>query len=275
MLKRLPDSLDRLGLTEAEQEAMRRILVQPSKKPVKVEDVRASFTIRGVVRSPTDREMNWHGGWVWRHVDLVLAADAAEAFFLRLPRGRELGFDQAVIEVDDIDNVRQVQDRITAMGLNAESAVDHIEREQFLPRIGLTALSVVALIALLVSAIGITNTMLMSVLERMREIGILKAVGARDGQILALFLMEGALIGVVGGLLGLAAAWGVSFPADSFLHAELAQMRSIKLDRSLFSFPWWLLLGAPIFAVGVTMLAALYPARRAVRIDPVQALRHE
>jgi putative ABC transport system permease protein len=117
--------------------------------------------------------------------------------------------------------------------------------------------------------------MLMSVLERVREIGICKAVGARDGHIQAIFLMEGALIGLVGGLLGLAAGWGISFPSDSWLRAQTAQKLKVELEGSLFAFPWWLVLGTPLFAMLVTTLAALYPARRAVRIDPVQALRHE
>jgi putative ABC transport system permease protein len=138
-----------------------------------------------------------------------------------------------------------------------------------------TAMSVVALIALLVAAIGITNTMLMSVLERFREIGVMKALGARDSQVQALFLMEGALIGAVGGLIGLAAAWGSSFPADAWLRVQVNQRLNVKLDGSLFAFPWWLLVGGPVFAVLVTTLAAYYPARRAIRIDPVQALRHE
>jgi putative ABC transport system permease protein len=279
LLKRLPDSLDRLGLTPSEQKAVHRLIKLASanakKATTQPDFVRASFTIRGVLRKPTPEETRRRNGWMLQYSDVLLAPDAAQAFYLRLPRTSEDGFRQVVIQVDDPANVKSVQQQIRDMGLHADSAIDYIEREEFMYLMSVTAMSVVALIALLVAAIGITNTMLMSVLERFREIGVMKALGARDSQVQALFLMEGALIGAVGGLMGLAAAWGSSFPADAWLRVQVAQRLNVKLDGSLFAFPWWLLVGGPVFAVLVTTLAAYYPARRAIRIDPVQALRHE
>jgi putative ABC transport system permease protein len=113
------------------------------------------------------------------------------------------------------------------------------------------------------------------VLERTREIGVLKAVGARDGTILLLFLVEGALIGLVGGLLGLLLSWLLSFPGDAWVRSMVNRQLTVKLEESLFAFPWWLVVGAPVFAALTTTLAALLPARRASRINPVEALRHE
>jgi putative ABC transport system permease protein len=275
VLRRLPESLDRLGLTSREQATLRRLLKAQNKKEPPPQLFHEQYTIRGILRAEDDNVPFRRGDWVWRQADLMLAPSAAATFVLRLPQVREQGFDQAVLEVDDTENVKSVQQEIRDMGLHADSAVEFIEREEFVYLIGLSAMSVVALIALVVAAIGITNTMLMSVLERVREIGIFKAVGARDGQVLALFLMEGALIGLVGGLLGLAAAWGISYPADAWARGQVAQRLHIELDGSLFAFPWWLLAGGPLFAVLVTTLAAFYPARRAVHIDPVGALRHE
>jgi putative ABC transport system permease protein len=276
VLKRLPDSLDRLGLTPAEQKTMRRLIkLASANKPAAVPDVvRASFTIRGVLRKPSPEETRRRNGWLLQYSDVLLAPDAAQAFSLRLPRAED-GFRQVVIQVDDPANVKGVQQQIRDMGLHADSAIEFIEREEFMYLMSVTAMSVVALIALLVAAIGITNTMLMSVLERFREIGVMKALGARDSHVQALFLMEGALIGAVGGLVGLAAAWSISFPANAWLRTQVAQRMNVKLDGSLFAFPWWLLVGGPVFAVLVTTLAAYYPARRAIRIEPVQALRHE
>jgi putative ABC transport system permease protein len=276
VLRRLPDSLDRLGLSPAEQQAMRRMLKAINRPTTKEEVIRGVYTIRGVVRSPADDEPRRHNDWLVRSTDLFLAPRPAEAFVLRTPSVKESGLGQAVVEVDEVDHVKPVQDRIKDMGFQTRSAVDVIEREQFIYTIVFTGMSAVAFIALLVAAIGITNTMLMSVLERTREIGIMKAVGAREGHILVLFLMEGALIGLVGGLLGLVAAWLMSFPTDAWCRSLRAErLPHIKLDSSVFSFPWWLLGGAPLFAVGVTVLAAWYPAHRALRIDPVQALRYE
>ena len=124
-----------------------------------------------------------------------------------------------------------------------------------------------------VSALGIANTMLMSVLERTHEIGVLKAVGARDGDILGLFLVEGGLIGVLGAGLGLAAAWLGSFPGDRIAKHFVAAKTPMRLEGSVFAFEWWLVVGVPLGVVALAMLAAAYPARRAARLDPLEALR--
>jgi putative ABC transport system permease protein len=126
-----------------------------------------------------------------------------------------------------------------------------------------------------VAALGITNTMLMSVLERIHEIGVMKAVGARDAHVQQVFLVEGALVGLAGGLLGLLLSWAASFPGNAWVRATVERRLSVQLEGSLFVFPPWLLLGVPLFACLVTTLAAFYPARRAARVHPVQALRHE
>jgi putative ABC transport system permease protein len=133
----------------------------------------------------------------------------------------------------------------------------------------------VAAVALLVAALGIANTMLMSVLERTREIGIMKAVGAGNGHLLCVFLLEGALIGLCGGALGLLFAWGASFPGDAWVRSMVTRDLKIDLQESLFAFPPWLLLTVLLFAVAVTTAAAVYPARRAALVHPVAALRHE
>ncbi len=275
VLRRLPDSLDRLGLTPAEEQAVRRMLKSVN-RPQKEQVLRAAYTIRGVVRAAGDDEPRRYNDWLMRNADLYLAPRPAEAFALRTPAVKESGLGEVIVEVDDIAHVKQVQRRIEEKGFTTRSAVDVIEREEFIYLLVFTSMTVVALIALLVAAIGITNTLLMSVLERTREIGIMKAVGARDGHVLLMFLMEGAVVGLVGGLLGLLAGWLVSLPADAWFRSLVAaRMPHIKLDSSLFAFPWWLVGGAPLFAVLVTLLAAWYPAHRAVRIDPVEALRYE
>jgi putative ABC transport system permease protein len=115
------------------------------------------------------------------------------------------------------------------------------------------------------------------VVERTREIGILKALGARDRHVMWLFLLEGTLIGLGGGLLGLGFARVVAVPADGLVKRLIQeQSRGEKLlTETVFEFPLWLSLLTVGFAVGVTTLAAFYPARRAARVQPVEALRHE
>ena len=105
---------------------------------------------------------------------------------------------------------------------------------------------------------------------------ILRSVGATRPQILGVFLAEGAFIGLVGSLLGLALARGLAIPADNWVRGILQkQMEEDKLlTPSVFIFPWWLWAGSVAFAVVVTTVAAYYPARRAARIHPIEALRY-
>jgi len=137
-------------------------------------------------------------------------------------------------------------------------------------------LNLFALISLFVAAIGITNTLVTSVLERTREIGILKALGARDSQILLMFLAEGTVLGFLGGALGLMLAWLLAIPSDGFVRGLIQKQSAEKiLSTSVFEFPLWLCLGMVGFALLITTGAALYPARRASRVQPVEALRNK
>jgi putative ABC transport system permease protein len=132
---------------------------------------------------------------------------------------------------------------------------------------------VIGFIAMVVASLGIVNTMVMSILERTREIGILKSLGAEDGQIRQLFLVETALIGLIGSLLGLLLGWVISRIASVVVKRIMTAQEVPPLD--LFHLPFLLVLGAIAFGIGVSLAAGLYPAARAARVDPVQALRRE
>jgi putative ABC transport system permease protein len=276
MLRRLPDAVALLDLPSAEKKALKRLLRRrPSSAKTAPTVVSETLTVRGVLRAPTPQETTGWGNWMYGHADLFLPERTAERLFARLPGSRTSGYDTVVVMVDQAEHVKGVHEQIRAMGFYVDSAMERIERDKFAPLLTTSAMTVVALIALLVAGLGIINTMLMSVLERTREIGILKAVGARDRDIQAAFLLEGALIGLAGGALGLLAGWAFSFPANAWLRGQVQQRMSVRLDEPLLIFPWWLLLGTLLFAVVVTTLAALSPARQAVRVDPVTSLRYE
>jgi putative ABC transport system permease protein len=115
--------------------------------------------------------------------------------------------------------------------------------------------------------------MIMSILERTREIGIMKAVGGSENQIKLIFFVEAAFIGLIGALFGLALGWAVSRIANIIINTKLSPLDTPQVD--LFYFPLWLIFGAITFSILVSLAAGLYPAIRAARIDPVRALRHD
>jgi putative ABC transport system permease protein len=134
-------------------------------------------------------------------------------------------------------------------------------------------LAAVGMIAIFVAALGIVNTMVMSILERYAEIGIMKAVGAARRDIRQIFLLEASLIGFAGGTAGLALGWAVSRIINRVVNYFLARQGMPFIEY--FRFPLWLCLGGIAFAVAVSLVAGVYPALRAARVDPVVALRHE
>ncbi len=132
-------------------------------------------------------------------------------------------------------------------------------------------------IALVVASLQIVNTMLMSILERTREIGVMKAIGARNRDIRRLFVAESLIIGAAGAGGGVALAWTAGKAIEAGMRMWLAQTADAEVvnKMSLFALPGWLVAGAFAFGMGVSLMAALYPAHRAARIDPVLALRRD
>jgi putative ABC transport system permease protein len=124
-----------------------------------------------------------------------------------------------------------------------------------------------AVMAVVVGGLAVINTMVMSVHERTREIGVKKAVGAEDFDILAEYVTEAALIGFVGGLIGLILGWGMA----NFLNETVAK----EIGGEIFTVTPRLAMGALVFSVVLGMVAGLYPAWRAAKLDPVMALRTE
>jgi putative ABC transport system permease protein len=232
------------------------------------------FKIVGITRMPTSDEKESRWDALNQDADLLLPMGTATEMYFEVPRQAEQGISATVI-VDKDSNVESVLERIKEIQLNAFAFREGLKRERLLYSLIFRSMTCIAAVALFVAALGIANTMLMSVLERTREIGVMKAVGAGNGQLQLIFLIEGALIGLVGGGAGLLLAWGASFPGDLWVRSMVSRDIKVELKSSLFVFPTGLLLTVVIFAVVVTTLAAVYPARRAAKIDAVAALRHE
>ncbi len=268
----LPGALDHLGLSDGEKAALRQALNKPRRIPKSYQE---EFTVVGIMRLPTPEELEASWDSNGRNANVLLPRQTAEDLIFQRPERAALGVEEATILVDKEANVRDVLQRVTDMKLQAHAPIEFIERERFIYLLIFTTMACVAAVALLVAALGIANTMLMSVLERTREIGIFKAVGAGDGTVQLVFLIEGAFIGLIGGGLGVLVGWAASFPADTWVRSMISRDLKIELKESLFVFPWWLTVSVVGFAVLVTTLAAVFPARRAARVNPVTALRNE
>jgi putative ABC transport system permease protein len=276
----LPKAIEGLDLPAADKAALLAALGRKRKKDPAEKDhptVAGEFRIVGVFRPANKGEGDAYdllGDGL--EGEVVLPQKRAEEFFARLPVRGERGFNRVTLTVDSDEHLKPVCDQLKAEGFHyfAVGLFLQTARKNAL-LIGFT-MDFVALIALAVACLGIMNTLFTAVLERVKEIGVMKAVGAKDRHILAMFLVEGGLIGLVGGWLGVLVGWVVSFPGDSYaLRLIREQEPNMPQPETVFRYPLWLVLGAPLFAVLVTTLAGLLPARRAARVEPVVALRAE
>jgi putative ABC transport system permease protein len=177
------------------------------------------------------------------------------------------------VRVQGAQHTQDVEERIKKMGFSAFSLNDALEGAKRGFLILDIVLSLIGSIALAVSSLGIVNTMVMSILERTREIGIMKAVGGSDGDIRRIFLIEASAIGVFGGAAGVVLGWAVgrviNFGANMYVQSQGGT------PGNLFSLPPWLIGGAIGFSIVVSLIAGSYPASRAAKLDPIQALRHD
>jgi len=191
-----------------------------------------------------------------------------------LSAGQTEGYDSAVVRVTDPVELTNVRTKINELGFGSFSIVDELDQIRTVFLIIDSVLGLLGGISLLVASFGIANTMIMSILERTREIGIMKAIGAEDREIKLIFFVEAAVIGVVGGVVGVLVAWGIDGLANRLAYRFVLKPQGAAFI-DFFDLPPYLWLGAILFALIVSILAALYPAARAARIDPVRALRHD
>ena len=191
-----------------------------------------------------------------------------------LSEGQNEGYEAAVIRVTDPARLTEVRKKVTELGFGSFSIVDEIDQIRTVFLIIDSVLGLLGGISLLVASFGIANTMIMSILERTRESGIMKAIGAEDREIKLIFFVEAAVIGVLGGIVGVLIAWAIDGVANRLAYRFILKPQGASFI-DFFSLPIYLSVGAILFALVVSILAALYPASRAARIDPVRALRHD
>lgn len=176
-------------------------------------------------------------------------------------------YSEVLVKVDDIDNVQTVQQQIKDMGFRASSLTDSLEAMKETTKMLRLVLGAIGAISMVVAAISITNTMVMAIYERTKEIGIMKVIGASLKDIKLLFLTEAAFIGFSGGILGIIISYGVSFIVNRIAMGQESTMQS--------SIPLWLALGAVVFSTAVGVLSGYLPAKRAMKLSALTAIKTE
>jgi ABC-type antimicrobial peptide transport system permease subunit len=177
------------------------------------------------------------------------------------------------VRVKDPAQISATEDAIKKMGFNTFSILDATRSlQQFFAILDLF-LGIFGSLALAVASIGIVNTLVMAILERRREIGIMKAIGASDIDVKKLFFAEAGAMGILGGVVGVALGWAIGHVIN--LGTNVYLKRQSLPPEHFWSVPWWLVGAAILFSFVVSLVAGLYPAGRAARLDPVQALRYE
>jgi putative ABC transport system permease protein len=182
----------------------------------------------------------------------------------------EKGFNSLVLSADKIDNVEKVKDAVLAEGYQAVSNQDMIKDiTKAFNNISLV-LSILGIIVLFVAGLGIVNTMVMSIYERTRSIGVMKSVGANNSSIRSIFLVQSGTIGFIGGITGIIISVGIFKIIELGL---IAYLKASKIDITFnFSIPLWLIGSTLAFSIAIAVLAGLYPAMRASKMDPIEAL---
>jgi putative ABC transport system permease protein len=182
-------------------------------------------------------------------------------------------YSMLTVRVQNSSKAELVQDAIKKMKFGTYSFLDATKNIRRFFAILDGFLGIFGSLALAVASLAIVNTLVMAVLERRREIGIMKALGASDADVKKIFFAEAAAMGAAGGVLGVLLGWGIGRVINAGTNLWLSRN---KLPAENFWFvPWWLVLTAIVFAIAVSILSGLYPASRASKLDPVQALRYE
>lgn len=190
-------------------------------------------------------------------------------------RRTEETYDQIRVKVEHIGDVEEVQDKIRAMGFNAHSIIDMVREMQNASRIVQAVLGGIGAIAFFVAALGIANTMIMSIYERTREIGVMKVLGCKLVDIRNLFLFESAMIGLFGGITGLLLSAGLSLLLNTFLGPMMAGGMPGADPITISVIPLWLAVSAVVFSTMVGLMSGYFPARRAMKISALEAIKTE
>lgn len=185
----------------------------------------------------------------------------------------EIFYSSLIVQVDNMENVQAISDYLKDSGYDAYSSSEWIQSEIQTMNMIQAVLGAIGAVAMLVAAISITNTMMMSIYERTKEIGVMKVLGCDIHNIQTLFLLEAGFIGFIGGIIGVLFSYGIGFAINTFLSSSISN--AMGVTGAICRIPLWLSPSAIVFAVVIGMIAGFIPSLRAMKLSPLAAIRNE
>jgi putative ABC transport system permease protein len=258
--------LDSMGIKDYKSVIGKNIIITENKtenENIKLEPIKIDAKVVGVLNRKFENDNS-----IYASIDVV--SKVKSYYYLQNDYINNHGYDSVTIYAKDIDDVKSITDKIKKMGYSYMSYQDMVAKIKSSFKILEVILSVLGIIVLLVASVGIVNTMVMIIYERTKSIGIMKAVGANRSDIHSIFIIQSALIGLIGGIMGI---------AFSALNLKIVQfglkmyLESKKINETMsFDMPISLAFATLAFSIGISIIAGIYPSRRASKMDPIKAL---
>ena len=206
----------------------------------------------------------------------IIKSDSAIGVYTNQDVLKKLGivnYSQAKLEMESSSKEKELRSSIENMGLKTQYVGDTVSQIQQIFSIFTIILSGFGLIALIVASLGMFNTLTISLMERMKEIALMKILGIKKKDVRSVFITESVIFGIVGGILGILLWIALSKIANSVLNYFAINAGADKVD--VFYFPFWFILIIFAFSVLIGFLTGLYPSRRAAKVAPLDVMRYE
>lgn len=187
-------------------------------------------------------------------------------------------YENIIVNADNVENVEEIQEAIKEIGFSSTSLSDMTKQIESTSKTIQMVLGGVGAVSMLVAAISIANTMVMSIYERTKEIGVMKVLGCQLTDIRKLFLFEAAMMGLIGGVIGIVLSYGASNALNVFggkIGQALNVLGSEGEASKISVIPLWLPIAASFFSMGVGVISGYYPASRATKISAIEAMKNE
>lgn len=189
--------------------------------------------------------------------------------------GRKDPYGEFLILVDDMDNVQDVEKEIRKLGYDTNSSMEYLTQMKDQTAFLRNILGAIGIVAFLVAALSITNTMIMSIYERTREIGIMKVMGCRLSDVRSMFLLEAGIIGLIGGIIGVGVSYIAAYIINDLAMGKGGLLGITDVTTDISVIPPWLNGLALLLAIAVGIISGLYPAIRATRLSALEAIKNE